>query len=623
MRRTLTLALLLPALVVLPAAPALAATVPVTTTADVVDGGDGLVSLREAVDAANAAAGPTTIELAPGAYALDLCAADEDANAGGDLDVTTAQQVAVTGAGATVTQTCAGERVLHTLAAAGAVTVTGLAVTGGQGPGAAAQYAGDLDLVGVTVSGNDAGAGAVLNSDDFSSGASLDLTGSTLGPNTGTGIRVSFGAVHVTDSLILQHTLRGVGLIDGALTVTGSTITQNGGGGLSTTGQGSGLFTLTGSSVTDNGGTGVTCSACGNLEVTGSTISGNRPGGSSPGGGITVNADQDSPTDELHVRITDSTVSGNTRTGPGGGLGVFILEHTDGPPPAQIVLTGSTFSANGALGASGRGGGVYAETGEVRVDDSTLTGNNANVSGGAVHAEGDVHLRHATVYGNFGPVAANLATGGDLHAFASVVALGTASADECAVAGTTVSGGYNVGGDGSCAFVGGPGDLNTTPDAGLAGLAANGGPTRTLLPTAASPLNGRVPAAACTVLTVDQRGVARPQGVACESGAVEVVEAPPAPACTRTGTPGPDVLIGTGGPDVLCGLGGADTLLGLGGNDLLLGGDGNDLLVGGPGDDTLRGGPGADLLIGAPGTDAYDGGPDPDLCVRSTGTPFC
>ena len=45
-----------------------------------------------------------------------------------------------------------------------------------------------------------------------------------------------------------------------------------------------------------------------------------------------------------------------------------------------------------------------------------------------------------------------------------MVALGTGGADECAIAGTTTSTGYNVGGDGSCAFTAGPGDLNTTPD---------------------------------------------------------------------------------------------------------------------------------------------------------------
>jgi Ca2+-binding RTX toxin-like protein len=324
------------------------------------------------------------------------------------------------------------------------------------------------------------------------------------------------------------------------------------------------------------------------------------------------------------VFVTDSTISSNLRVGAGGGLGVFILENSNDPPPAQIVLTGSTIASNGATGPSGRGGGVYAETGELRIDNSTLTGNAADVSGGAAYtASGDIFLRHATVYGNFGPTGADLATAEDLHAFASVVALGTPSAAECAIAGTTTSTGYNVGGDGSCAFVGGPGDLNTTPDAGLGPLLANGGPTRTLMPTAASPLNGRVPAAACTVLTVDQRGVARPQGVACETGAVEIVEVAPAPPCTRTGTPGNDVLVGTGGIDVLCGLGGNDTLLGLGGNDELRGGDGNDLLVGGAGNDTMHGGAGTDVLIGAPGIDVYDGGPGTDLCVRPGGPLAC
>ena len=75
------------------------------------------------------------------------------------------------------------------------------------------------------------------------------------------------------------------------------------------------------------------------------------------------------------------------------------------------------------------------------------------------------------------------------------------------------------------------------------------------------------------------------------------------PACTLTGTPGPDVLIGTSGPDVLCGLGGQDVLDGRGGNDVLRGGSGSDTLRGRGGDDTLDAGRGrADVArVGAAG----------------------
>jgi len=65
--------------------------------------------------------------------------------------------------------------------------------------------------------------------------------------------------------------------------------------------------------------------------------------------------------------------------------------------------------------------------------------------------------------------------------------------------------------------------------------------------------------------------------------------------CTKTGTPGKDVLDGTSGDDVICGGGGADTINGLGGNDILKGEGGADILLGGAGDDTLDGGTGTDF----------------------------
>jgi hypothetical protein len=43
-----------------------------------------------------------------------------------------------------------------------------------------------------------------------------------------------------------------------------------------------------------------------------------------------------------------------------------------------------------------------------------------------------------------------------------------------------------------------------------------------MLPAATSPLLDAVPAGDCGSVTVDQRGVTRPQGSACDIGAVEV-----------------------------------------------------------------------------------------------------
>jgi Ca2+-binding RTX toxin-like protein len=160
------------------------------------------------------------------------------------------------------------------------------------------------------------------------------------------------------------------------------------------------------------------------------------------------------------------------------------------------------------------------------------------------------------------------------------------------------------------ACAGAPSDVVSTADPELGPLADNGGPTHTLLPAPTSPLGGLVPVASCTVAS-DQRGVARPQGTACEPGAVEIAEVDG--AAPIVGTARADQLVGTDGDDLIQGLGGADVLLGLAGDDRLEGGPGPDVLLGGAGVDTLLGGPGVDILFGTPG-DTLDGGPGRDLC---------
>ncbi len=107
----------------------------------------------------------------------------------------------------------------------------------------------------------------------------------------------------------------------------------------------------------------------------------------------------------------------------------------------------------------------------------------------------------------------------------------------------SVSLGYNVVTEGSCRLAA-PTDL-VGLDSALGPLRGNGGPHETRLPLAASPALDRVPAGPCLnaslprllegeqhlaghvgdlrgLLRIDQRGVSRPQGPACDAGAVEV-----------------------------------------------------------------------------------------------------
>ena len=93
-------------------------------------------------------------------------------------------------------------------------------------------------------------------------------------------------------------------------------------------------------------------------------------------------------------------------------------------------------------------------------------------------------------------------------------------ANEGADTASIVSNGYNLSTAHSCwPFLTHPHDIKTA-SAELGSLAGNGGPTLTHLPQAGSPL---IDAGACMPDgSTDQRGVPRPQGVACDIGAVEV-----------------------------------------------------------------------------------------------------
>ena len=195
------------------AGPAQAATISVTTTADVVNGADGVISLREAITSANAAGDPTTITLAAAAtYGLSLCG-DDDTNTAGDLDSTSAQPLTIDGNGSTIDQNCAGERVLDTTDSDGSLTLQDLTLTGGDDlDGAALRHSGDATLDGVTATGNTGGAGRVLASP--LGGAILDLIDSDISGNTGTGVSLSLGTVHITGSTISNNTGRGVGLVE-------------------------------------------------------------------------------------------------------------------------------------------------------------------------------------------------------------------------------------------------------------------------------------------------------------------------------------------------------------------------------------------------------------------------
>lgn len=350
-----------------------------------------------------------------------------------------------------------------------------------------------------------------------------------------------------------------------------------------------GTLTLTKSTVSGNTGLdfGGGIFNVGILAMTNSTVSGNSTNGLNlSGGGAGI-------FNEGTMTLTASTVSGNTTLGRGGAI--YNLDQT-------ATLINSTISGNAAL----NGGGIFNRFGIVLLTSSTNTGNTATDNGGGIwNFSGTMTLANTIVSSN----------------------TAATPSDDCA--GSITSLGYNIASDASCAL-GGTGDLNST-DPLLGPLTNNSGPTETHALLTGSPAIDAVPLAACTVST-DQRGVPRPMGPACDSGAFERVV--PDECNTMifdaiiVGTPGNDWIFGTNGRDLIFGLGGNDHINGSNNHDCLVGGDGhdrvngsngNDFLDGGTGDDTLTGSNGNDTLIGGADLDVLNGGNGDDFMAGGTG----
>lgn len=245
------------------------------------------------------------------------------------------------------------------------------------------------------------------------------------------------------------------------------------------------------------------------VTVSGNVASQNGAGISAPPEGV----------NKTVVAISDSTISGNRVTGgalEGLGGGVYVL--------GKLTLVNSTVTGNtvDSLGAVVQGGGVLlaidpasTEGSEGTVLNSTIAGNGVGtggVGGGLavynpepmVGGSAALNVKNTIVAGNTGP----------------------AGPSDCALV-AMVTSDHNLSGDASCMFADPGSKQNTDPLLGA--LADNGGETDTLAPQAGSPAIDAGTNDGCPA--TDQRGVARPQGSACDTGAVELAPAaPPAAA---------------------------------------------------------------------------------------------
>jgi CSLREA domain-containing protein/uncharacterized repeat protein (TIGR01451 family) len=260
------------------------------------------------------------------------------------------------------------------------------------------------------------------------------------------------------------------------------------------------------------------------------------------GGGIVAYA-----ADELLLNAVN--VVGNTATQNGGG----ISAPPEGGEKTAITITNSTIAGNKVTGGlvEGLGGGLYV-LGKFTMVNSTVTGNSVESAGPIVQGGGvllaidpagtegsEGTIVNSTIAGN---TVGALGTGGGLAVYNPEPALGGTAAlavkntivaansgpagpADCAIAAMPTSD-HNLSSDASCMFTDPGSKQNANPLLGA--LADNGGETDTLALLEGSPAIDAGTNAGCP--PADQRGVARPQGPACDLGAFERVVVPPPPA---------------------------------------------------------------------------------------------
>jgi CSLREA domain-containing protein len=235
------------------------------------------------------------------------------------------------------------------------------------------------------------------------------------------------------------------------------------------------------------------------------------------------------------IRLTQSTVRNNAAL-IGGGLAVV---------PGSVVRD-STFDGNVAEGfAYFTGHDILASNpGTVTIQNSTITGQIETM--GICQRDfddqfectgaSDLVLENVTV---------NAVSAASLGPELGTFTVRNSIVEQCDA--EVISAGYNLVADAGCTISGDATGVVVGQDPLLGPLADNGGRTRTRLPDALSPVldagNPATPGSgggACAA--ADQRGVARPQGAACDLGAVEAARPTPTPVATprfSCGVPNP------------------------------------------------------------------------------------
>jgi len=506
---------------------AVAGTYTVTSAAD--DNTAG--TLRAAVASANASPG-STVQFNPSLNGSTITLTN------GQIPVTTA--VAIQGPGANQL-TISGNntsRIFQVGSGGGQVTISGLTLSAGKSAGkGGAIYANNsrLTLQDMVLSGNSALDGGAIYAGG--TGAVTTLTNATIQGNS----------ANARGGIMLYH---GTNVQISGSTITGNYAKQCCGGGY--IGKLSGTATISNTQITNNhakNGNGAGLALGGNtVQISGSTISGNIAYGAAYNGGglwmysaaTTITSSHISGNQSAHygggvyfrdssgapaaLDVERSTISGNTATLTGGGIAVGRTQ--------LLTIGSSQLSGNRCTYYNTKGGGALFVSGggPANLHDSTIYGNYAYGFGGGIDILGSLTgngttLTSMTIVGNStqGNSSNGLRAAGTPTIDNSIIANNVNAANNAGsqdLTGTVKVTFSNIKKKGTATFAAGSGNNladGTDPSLGL--LAANGGPTSSMLPNAGSPVLDKGDTA--IVSGVDQRGFPRVFGTHVDMGAVE------------------------------------------------------------------------------------------------------
>jgi hypothetical protein len=492
-----------------------AATLTVTTTADAIhspgcatDGFTPPCSLRDTILFANANSG-TTITLPAGIYTLTILPDANDDATTGDLNLTTSVTINGTSAATTIIQASAIDSssgidgvlvVAATDPHAAATTITNVTIRNGRRVGS------DVHGGGINIG---MFATVTLNNCVISGNIIYGLDASSL---------VSGGGIENSGTLTLNNTL-----VSGnaAIAWTGS------GGGVEQTFLGGMTVNnsiISGNVATQFGG-GIYDLSPGTFALNNSITRGNT---ANAGGGIFIGIG-------AKATLENSIISENTATVQGGGL------YNGGD---STTVANSTVSRNRVTSPTGFGGGGILNTfhSSLTTTNSTVSGNTASMGGAIANYSGTATISASTIADNSSGIYSRTDNGGGFSLRNSLLAnmTGNCAVGQPSPSTAISSANYNLSSDTSCTGFAGSHDLNNVNP--LVGpLANNGGPTQTHALLPGSPALDRVPVAGASCPATDQRGIARPQGAACDIGAYEgaLNTAPIARPSDPTGPTGP------------------------------------------------------------------------------------